>query len=154
MSIKFSKYSSVDALSLEQRFLLLPAEIRNRIYEYVTVTDLQTFADKMTKPVLLKAHFQVREEYSDIFFSSEALKIDSYHGAANSWHQVRSPQAKRKIFEDCVFTDLLDFWSVASSRRYCQRLYSDWQGNLQTGIMTIITRSGIKRWQWSMALAD
>ena len=136
------------------RFLTLPAELRNRIYQYVTITDLQTFADKMIKPGLLNASPQLRDEYSDVFFGNEALKFDAYHGAASSWHQVRSKQAKRAIFEDCVFTDLLDFWSVGSSRRYCQRIYSDWQGNVQTGIMTIITRSGIRRWQWSRAHAD
>ena len=140
-----------DMKELHCAFLSLPAELRNRIYDFVAVADLQTFADRMIEPSLLKASRQIREEYSDIFFSNSALKFDAYQGAVNSWHHVEDKLSKRAIFERCVFTDLLEFWSVASSRRYCQRLYSDWQGNVQTGIMTIITKSGIKRWQWSMA---
>lgn len=134
--------------------LVLPAELRIRVYKYVVIGDLQTFADKMSKPGLLKTSRQLREEYSDVFFSDEALKIDAYYGEGDAWHQVRGKQAKRAIFEECIFTDLLDFWSLASARRYCQRLYSNWQGNVQTGIMTIMTRSGIRRWQWSVAQAD
>ena len=154
MSTHFQSPRYQARLNANSRFLRLPAELRNRIYHYVNITDLQTFADKMVKPGLLNTCPQLREEYSDVFFGNEALKIEAYHGGASSWHQVQNKLAKRAIFEDCVFTDLLDFWSVGSSRRYCQRIYSDWQGNVQTGIMTIITRSGIRRWQWSRAYAD
>ena len=134
-------------------FPVLPAELRIRIYEYLVLADLQMFADNMTKPSLLKASSQLSDEYSSIFFDSELLKFDAYSGETDTWQQVRSKQSKRVIFEDCVFTDMLDFWSLASARRYCQRLYSDWQGNIRTGIMTIQTNSGIRRWQWSMACA-
>lgn len=133
--------------------LALPAELRNRIYECLVPADLQMFADNMTKPSLLKASSQLSGEYSSVFFDNELLKFDAYFGETGTWEQVRSKQSKRIIFENCVFTDLLDFWSLASARRYCQRLYSDLQGNIRTGIMTIQTTSGIRRWQWSMACA-
>ena len=147
-------HGSRDRMRGESHLLALPAELRMRIYDYVTMGDLQTFVDKMTKPSLLKTSRQIREEYPDIFFSNEALKVDAFYGAAGEWHQIRNQQTKRAIFEDCIFTDLLEFWSLASARRYCQRLYSNWQGNVQTGIMTVMTRSGIRRWQWSLAQAD
>jgi hypothetical protein len=138
----------------ECRLLALPAELRNRIYDFLVLSDLQAFADLMVKPALLKASSQLGNEYSSVFFGSELLKFDAYVGEAGVWHQIQNKQSKRLIFETCVFTDILDFWSVASARRYCQRLYSDWQGNVRTGIMTIQTRSGIRRWQWSVACAD
>lgn len=134
--------------------LALPAELRNRIYDCVATIDLETFADKMTKPGLLKASSQLRTEYSDVFFGSDLLRLDAYSGISNTWQQVQNKRAKRTIFEGCIFTDLLEFWSVGSARRYCQRLYSDWQGNVQTGIMTINTGAGIRRWQWSLAQVE
>lgn len=134
--------------------LALPAELRNRIYDFLAVVDLETFADKSTRPGLLKATSQLRAEYTDVLFGHEALKIDAYHGLDNIWRQVQHKAVKRTVFEESVFADLADFWSLGSARRYCQRLYSDWQGNVQTGIMTIATSSGLRRWQWSMAGLD
>ena len=125
----------------------LPGELRNRIYDFLSTIDLETFVERTCKPGLLQASTQFRREYSDVFFANPALEIDAYSGHENGWRQIKSKQAKRMIFEQCVFIDLLDFWSFASARRYCQRMYSDWQGNVQTGIMTIRTRGGIKRWQ-------
>ena len=135
-------------------FLALPGELRNRVYDFIVVSDLQAFADQARKPPLLDTSSQLSDEYSSVFFGSELLKFDAYFGEASIWQQVHNKQSKRLIFENCVFTDMLDFWSLASARRYCQRLYSDWQGNIRTGIMTIQTRSGIRRWQWSIACAD
>jgi hypothetical protein len=108
----------------------------------------------MAKPGLLKTSTQIRGEYSDVFFGSELLKFDAYVGEVGVWQQIKTKQGKRTIFETSIFTDMLEFWSVASARRYCQRLYSDWQGNVRTGIMTIQTRSGIHRFQWSVANMD
>ena len=136
------------------QLLALPAELRNRIYDFLVLSDLQTFADRMAKPALLKVCSQLGNEYSAVFFGNELLKFDAYFGDAGTWQKIEGKQSKRLIFETCVFTDMLDFWSVGSARRYCQRLYSDWQGNVRTGIMTIQTRSGIRRWQWSVACAD
>lgn len=134
--------------------LALPPELRNHVYDFIVLSDLQAFADQMIKPALLKVSPQLGDEYSRVFFGSELLKFDAYFGDAGTWQQIQNKQSKRMIFEACVFTDMLDFWSLASARRYCQRLYSDWQGNIRTGIMTIQTRSGIRRWQWSIACTD
>lgn len=134
------------------RFLALPAELRNRCYDFIVLSDLQAFSDNAIRPALLKTSLQLANEYSSILFCCELLKFDAYSG--ESWQQIQSKQAKRRIFENGCFTDMLDFWSLASARRYCQRLYSDWQGNIRTGIMTIQTRSGIRRWQWSIPCGD
>lgn len=146
-----STLANKDAMETSQ-FLALPAELRNRCYEFLVLSDLQAFADNAIRPALLKSSRQLANEYSGIFFDSELLKFDSYAG--ETWQQIRNKQAKRHIFETGVFMDMLDFWSLASARRYCQRLYSDWQGNIRTGIMTIQTRSGIRRWQWSIPYGD
>lgn len=146
-------YSQKDCTP-KAELLLLPRELRDHIYSFLVLSDLQAFVDKTIKPALLQTSIQVRNEYSEIFFDSELLKFDAYFGEGSTWQAIHSKQAKRNILENCVFTDMLDFWSVASARRYCQRLYSDWQGNVRTGIMTISTRSGIRRWQWSIACGD
>ncbi len=134
--------------------LSLPGEIRNTIYALLVISDLEALAETMTKPLLLRTSHQLRKEYSDVFFSYSTLQIDAYHGLRNTWTTLQQPQAKRKVFEQCVLTDLLHFWSLASARRYCQRVYSDYQGGIETGIMTVRASDGIKRWQWSMPLAD
>lgn len=143
-----------DKVPPQSQLLRLPVELRCRIYDFVVPSDLQSFADRMAKPGLLKTSTQIRGEYSDVFFGSELLKFDAYVGEVGVWQQIKTKQGKRTIFETSIFTDMLEFWSVASARRYCQRLYSDWQGNVRTGIMTIQTRSGIHRFQWSVANVD
>ena len=143
-----------DGVILKSPLLRLPVELRCQIYDFVVPSDLQSFADRMATPGLLKTSKQIRDEYSDVFFGSEFLKLDAYFGEVGVWQQVKTKQVKRAIFETSIFTDMSEFWSLASARRYCQRLYSDWQGNVLTGIMTIVIRSGIYRFQWSVASVD
>lgn len=130
----------------EPKLFCLPGEIRNLIYELVAVADLETFVEKMTKPGLLQTSKQLREEYIDIFFGSTALQIDAYNGPMDGWKQIRDKEDKRAIFEESTLLSLTGFWSLGSTRRYCQREYSNYQGNVQNGIMTIRMRSGIHRW--------
>ena len=145
----------MDAVSTRRtNFLDLPAELRNRIYEDLCTPDLELFVERQTQPALLKTSHQLRKEYSSIFFSNESLKFDAYIGIDNSWQQVLDKETKRMILERGVLSNLVDFWSLASARRHCQRRYSDWQGNLQLGIMTVFTRAGIRRWLWCIAHVD
>ena len=138
----------------EVHLLTLPPEIRNEIYTHLAHLDLEIFAETTAQPALLQTSHQLRDEYSSIFFSHPGLQIEAYHGLDNSWTTIRHMPTKRRVIEESLLTDLLHFWSLASARRYCQRIYSDHQGAVETGIITIRTRAGIRRWQWSMALSE
>ena len=133
-------------------FLSLPAEIRNKVYEFVATADLEAFVERMTKPGLLLTSKQLRREYIDIFFRTSALHIDAYNGPSDGWQQIRDPSYKCVVFERGTFLNLTGFWSLGSTRRYCQREYSNYQGNVQNGIMTIRLKSGMHRWQWTCYL--
>lgn len=131
--------------------LSLPAEIRNLIYEFTVIADLETFIDKATKPGLLNTSKQLRQEYINIFFANPALQIEVYTGPPTGWQKVQDPESKCAVFEASTLTSSVNFWSLGSTRRYCQREYSNFQGNIENGIMTIkmFRSTGIHRWQWS-----
>lgn len=133
----------------ESGFLALPAELRNRIYELLVPHDMEAYADSLRRPALLQVHSQVRREYTGLFYGSDLLKLDAYYDATDAWCSVSGAQAKLAILQKCTFTDLTDFWSLASARRYCQRVSYN-RENVQRGIMTIATNAGFKRWQWSI----
>lgn len=133
----------------ESRLLSLPAELRNRIYDYVLRHDLETFAETLRPPPTLQTHSQLRREYAGIFYGSEQLQVDAYYDATDAWCTVSDGRAKLAILQKCKFTDLTDFWSLASARRYCQRVSYN-RENVQRGIMTVATNAGFKRWQWSI----
>lgn len=130
-------------------FLALPAELRNRIYELLVPYDIEAYADALRRPALLQVHPQVKREYTGLFYGSDLLKLDAYYDATDAWCSVSGAQAKLAILQKCTFTDLTDFWSLASARRYCQRVSYN-RENVQRGIMTIATNAGFKRWQWSI----
>lgn len=132
----------------------LPAEIRNHVYGFAAVADLETFVDKAIKPGLLNASQQLRREYIDIFFGNTALQVEAYNGSSNGWCRIQEPGSKCEVFENSILLSSVGFWSLGSTRRYCQREYSNFQGNIQNGIMTIKMRSGIHRWQWTRSVND
>jgi len=133
----------------ESPLLDLPAELRNRIYELLVPYDIEAYADNLRRPSLLQVGAQTKREYPGIFFGSDLLKLDAYYDATDAWCSVSGAQAKLAILQKCTFTDLTDFWSLASARRYCQRVSYN-RENVQRGIMTVATNAGFKRWQWSI----
>lgn len=148
---KSDSWGREDAV-VEANLLSLPGEIRNIIYEFAAIADFETLVEKMTNPGLLKTSKQLRGEYSDIFFDNAILQIDAYIGTVDTWQQVRNREVKRAIFEDGKLLSLMGFGiSRASARRYCRRQYSE---NVQNGMMTIRTKSGIHRWQWTYPLEE
>lgn len=134
----------------------LPPELRDLIYEFTRIVDLEAFIDKGTKPGLLNTSQQLRKEYINVFFANPALSIDAYSGPGNGWRSIKNPESQCVIFETGTFVSSVNFWSLGSTRRYCQREYSNFQGNIENGIMTIKMwqSTGIHRWQWSRALTD
>ena len=131
--------------------LALPAELRNRIYEYLFAYDVEAFADNVHKPALLDSCRQLQSEYSGLFYNSNLIKLDAYYSETDSWCEIVGVKAKRDILEHSTFADLFDFWSLASARRYCQRVCYN-RENVQRGIVTICTNAGFRRWQWNVQL--
>lgn len=132
--------------------LTLPAELRNTIYEHLLAHDIDAFADDPSTfsiPPLLTVCHQLCDEYSSIFFTSRHIKIDAYYNDTDSWCEVRDSTARQVILRQSTFSDLADFWSLASARRYCQRVCHSRQ-NAQRGIVTVMTNAGFKRWQWNV----
>jgi hypothetical protein len=130
----------------ESKFLSLASELRILIYQFVAVNDVEAFVESAKKPTLIRTSRQLEREYGDVFFESAALQLDAYD---STWSCVQSEEVKRAIFADCVFTELSAFCSLGSAKMYCQRLFFDWQGHIATGIATLNTSSGVRRWQWS-----
>jgi len=131
--------------------LALPAELRNRIYEYILIEDIKVFAENVRKPGLLSVCQQSQREYSGICYDNNLIKLDAYYSETDSWAEVRSKQAKQTTLERSTLRDLSEFWSLASARRYCQR--TCYNGvNMQRGIVTVVTDAGFRRWQWSVRL--
>lgn len=136
--------------SEQSQLLALPAELRNRIYDYLVSHDIETYADTPRNPALLDVSEQLHREYSSVFFGSDHLKLDAYYNATDTWAAIHNAKAKRAIIGRSTFTDLSDFWSLAAARRYCQRVCYN-RENLQRGIMTVSTDAGLKRWHWSVS---
>lgn len=131
--------------------LALPPELRNNIYTFTLATDLSSFGETATLPPLLQTHPQLRHEYGPIFYLTPHLKIEEYHRLTDTWTEIRGLKAKRQILEASAYLDLYDFWSLASARRYCQRVgYGREERSVRRGIVTVVTRAGFRRWQWSM----
>lgn len=130
--------------------LALPPELRNNIYTHTLATDLSEFGETATLPALLKTNPQLDTEYSPIFYLSPELKIEEYHSLTDAWTEIRELKAKRQILERSAFLDLYDFWSLASARRYCQRVGYGREGSVRRGIVTVVTTAGFRRWQWSI----
>ncbi|KAK4505403.1 hypothetical protein PRZ48_003366 [Zasmidium cellare] len=136
------------------QFLLLPRELRDTIYEFAMINDLETFSEHLSKPSLLHVCRQTHEEYADIFFNGNLLRLETYSGQPPSWTSVQSRDEKQEIFENCVFRNLTDFWSLGSARRFCQRRFDNLGGDLKVGILSVSTVAGLRRWQWNMQRAD
>lgn len=131
-------------------FLRLPRELRDAIYEYAILNDLDTFSEDLTKPSLLRVGRQIHDEYADCLFNGNVLRVETFSGQPPSWTSVQSKDEKQKIFENCVFRNLTDFWSLGSARRFCQRRFDDLGGILKVGILTVSMADGLRRWQWNM----
>ena len=130
-------------------FLALPAELRNRIYDYILLDSLDVFAETAHLPPLLHTCRQISSEYAGIFYATSLIKLDSYYHATDSWAAVSDARGKRRILERATFADLWDFWSLASARRYCQR--GCWnRENVLRGIVTVWTGAAWRRWQWTV----
>ncbi|KAK5124154.1 hypothetical protein LTR85_001857 [Meristemomyces frigidus] len=130
-------------------FLALPPELRIRIYEYALVEDVENYAETVRKPRLLSVCRLTEHEYAGFFYDTNLIKLDAYYNETDSWCEVKERQAKQVILEQATFTDLFDFWSLASARRYCQRICYN-RENVQRGIVAISTNAGFRRWQWSV----
>lgn len=131
-------------------FLALPPELRNNIYAHTLPEDLAQFGETVTLPALLSTTPQLSDEYSPIFYLAPELKVEEYHSLTDAWTEVRELKAKRQILERSSYLDLYDFWSLASARRYCQRVGYGREGSVRRGIVTVVTRAGFRRWQWSI----
>ncbi|KAF2165033.1 hypothetical protein M409DRAFT_24420 [Zasmidium cellare ATCC 36951] len=134
----------------ESRFLLLPRELRDAIYEFAMINDIEMLSEHLMKPSLLRVCRQTNEEYADIFFSNHLLRLDTFSGQPPTWTSVQDKDEKQAIFENCVFRNLTDFWSLGSARRFCQRRFDDLGGDLKVGILSTPTVTGLRRWQWNM----
>ena len=132
-------------------FLGLPAELRISIYDYTLENDIETFADSAREPALLSVCRLIQHEYGSIFYATKLIRLDAYYNETDSWCQVTGRQAKQVILNRSTFSDLFDFWGLASARRYCARVCYN-QENVQRGILTITGKAGPKRWQWSVQL--
>ena len=132
--------------------LLLPVELRHRIYEYTATADLEIFADKTIKPGLLSTSKQLQKEYRPFFYDHASLNIEGIIRVDGEWEQFEDRDVRSRVFEQSFFTDMVDFWSVASARRYCRCLFWAEEGRLRTGVMSINTKGGIKRWQWTIEM--
>ncbi|KAK4550121.1 hypothetical protein LTR36_003088 [Oleoguttula mirabilis] len=133
----------------QSTFLALPPELRNRVYKYILADDVELFAESVRKPALLAVCRLIEHEYAGVFYDTNLIKIDAYYSETDSWCEIRAGRAKQVILESATFADLFDFWSLASARRYCQRVcYS--RENVQRGIVAISTNAGFRRWQWSV----
>lgn len=131
-------------------FLSLPAELRDLIYSFTTLNDLEYFAEHTTKPALLRTNKQIHKEYSSIFFASPLLKLETFSGCPPSWTSLHGKEAKQAVFEKCTLRNLTDFWSLGSARRYCQRRFADCVGDVVVGILTVVLEEGLRRWMvWS-----
>lgn len=129
-------------------FLALPPELRNRIYDFALLADVERFAETPRIPTLLGVCRQVRHEYAGVFYGTNRVKLDAYYGETDSWCEVRGGKAKQAVLEHATFLDLFEFWSLASARRYCQRNSRE---NVQKGLVTISTNTAsFRRWQWSV----
>lgn len=129
--------------------LALPPELRNNIYTFTLASDLSDFGETATLPSLLQTNIQLSTEYSPIFYLVPELKVEEYHSLTDTWTEVRELKAKRQILESSAYQDLYDFWSLASARRYCQRVGYGRAGSVRRGIVTVVTKAGFRRWQWS-----
>lgn len=138
-----------NAVNQDNPLLSLPAELRNSIYEYVLTDDVVAFADNMCSPSLLSVCNLIQDEYASLFYATNLIKLDAYYSNTDSWCEVKSASAKRNILEHSTFADLSDFWSLASARRYCQKVCYN-RENVQRGIVTIVTKAGMRRWQWNL----
>jgi len=131
--------------------LHLPAELRNRIYDFALSDDIEIFAETARLPSLLRANRQIHREYASVFYSTDRIKLDAYYQETDSWCEVAGWEGKQALLErsSTTFVDLLDFWSLASARRHCQRIGLN-RENLQRGIVTVSTSTGFRRWQWNV----
>lgn len=99
----------VDALLEQDRshvehpfpFLLLPAEVRNRIYAYVVVSSIERDLDRLKLPDLLRVSSQIRRESLGVFFGFNTLRLDAhryYHGPGKQRpYQYLSPWTVRQL---------------------------------------------------------
>lgn len=130
-------------------FLALPAELRLLCYELVVDDDLHQFAASFRKPSLLHVCRQLRNEYAGVFFNG--VTIDSYYHETACWVPVSGKAAKMAIVEQCKFTHLVSYSSLASAQRYCERGFFSCS-NQQRGILTVANGSNasLRWWQWSI----
>ncbi|KAH9840500.1 hypothetical protein Tdes44962_MAKER01700 [Teratosphaeria destructans] len=129
-------------------FLRLPAELRNHIYDFFLINDIEAFAETACTPALLSVNEQLREEYAGLFYSSNLIKVDAYYTETDSWCEVQGRYEKQALLENSTYADLFDFWSLASARRYCQRPCYN-RESARRGILTVSTPTGFRRWQWT-----
>ncbi|KXL41384.1 hypothetical protein M433DRAFT_148794 [Acidomyces richmondensis BFW] len=131
--------------------LRLPAELRNKIYDFTLPDSIEVFAETGHLPSLLRTSRQIHREYSSIFYSTDRIKFDAYYHETDSWCEIAGWEAKQAILEckNTVLVSLLEFWSLASARRYCQRSGLN-RESLQRGIVTVATSTGFRRWQWNV----
>ena len=135
------------------RFLALPPELRNQIYERVLFNDIHPISDfePTTRPALLRTCRQTASEYGPIFYGSDLVALDEYYDETDMWVGVRGHRAKRVALENpkSVFSSLLGRSGLASARRSCQwinytRLTS------RRGIMTVGRGDSVRWWRWSV----
>lgn len=135
-------------------FLALPAELRLLCYELVLDDDLHRFAASFARPSLLRVCQQVRDEYASIFLNG--VTIDSYYHETACWVPVTEKTAKLAIIEQCEFTHLVSYSSLASAQRYCERVCFNSSAQ-QRGILTVANESNAlhstqspRWWQWTL----
>lgn len=165
MDISVPNQDITQATRQASPLISLPRELRDIILLYTILNDLQTFSLTTQRPPCLFVSHQLQSEYSSVLFSNNALlKLDTYKGSNNSWHEVADLQAKRDIFYHCKFAfpmvagsntplGLLEF--MGSARRACEELYYEKGESVRMGILTICSRgTGVRRWQWSMSSSE
>lgn len=129
--------------------MALPPELRNHIYEYTMINDVEIFAETVRLPSLLYVSQQISQEYAGMFYDTNLIKLDAYYSGTDSWCQITDRLAKQRTLQQSSFADLFDFWSLASARRYCQRICYN-RENVRRGIVTVWTNAGFRRWQWNV----
>jgi len=113
------------------------------------INDVEIFAETVRLPSLLYVSQQISQEYAGMFYDTNLIKLDAYYSGTDSWCQITDRLAKQRTLQQSSFADLFDFWSLASARRYCQRICYN-RENVRRGIVTVWTNAGFRRWQWNV----
>ena len=130
----------------ECRLLALPAELRNRIYEFIVLLDLETFLCNQTKPRLFHVSRQLRDEYTASFYGSELLAFDIYSRESGTWTHIVDAGSRKFIFERCRLIVSFGRLPAKEVRNACEKVFPYLFRNAYIGIIAIQTNNGVERW--------